>query len=213
MLLSKRRLDRAVVIGFACFLSVVFGCPAPSTAPEQYALELADRGTLVVDVERVDSWKKSYRSTFTYLPPLGAGGPEPVAEVPGQYLPQSLIGVEQEQLDLMPTLRQIGEGFEREPDGRVAIDDIRIVELQVCPANGPPDRLRVLFGIRRDTPSDDDGARAPQGVGYRSQPWRLRRSEEVWRVDAVELNDPTAAAILELNRATYDEVRSCRKVY
>jgi hypothetical protein len=102
MLLSKRRLDRAVVIGFACFLSVVFGCPAPSTAPEQYALELADRGTLVVDVERVDSWKKSYRSTFTYLPPLGAGGPEPVAEVPGQYLPQSLIGVEQEQLDLMP---------------------------------------------------------------------------------------------------------------
>lgn len=367
------------MLGCTCLAVLLAGCPEPPP-PEQHTLELAGRGTLVVDTEMVDTWEKVYRSTFTYRPPPDGGPPEPVVEVSGRALPLRLVGVEDEQLDVVPmrlatiailtrdliilrlpqtragsdslmvragpgewhrydfdersyagqplweadrrphdeahggfseaaqldlraleltfhhhagylireirfrlapdgrsielvglrrapletrhrgdfdpdwssavllarareifagvhdaldrgepgsaaahaseafladpgALRRLGEAFERDDDGRVALDDARIVELYACPADGPPDRLRVLFGIRGAGAKRDDGEGAAPWAGYRSELWRLRRVEDVWRVDAVELNDPHAAAILELTHATFDEVRSCRKVY
>jgi hypothetical protein len=101
--------------------------------------------------------------------------------------------------------------MQREPHW--LLDDIRIVALYACPAAGPPDRLHVLFGLRK---SYEAGAKPPSETdqsGYRTELWRFERVNGAWQVGSDKFIDMPAFEILNMQNRSYDEVRECMKVY
>lgn len=91
--------------------------------------------------------------------------------------------------------------------------DVRIVSCYACPPSAPPDRLDVLFGLRKA----DEVTLAPSLNGnadvYRSELWRLHRLDGQWQLGADTFINLSASEILNVQDSNYDEVRKCMKVY
>lgn len=99
----------------------------------------------------------------------------------------------------------------REPDWALA--NARLVALHDCPDSGPADRLQVLFEMVTPRDIGNRTHTKPDRQGYRTELWYFHRVGDDWQVAGDFLPEPSSAEILERNRAGFDELRDCIKVY